>query len=110
MAGTLDLGTESFPPPNDAQTVQFGADFNDSLQLISLWCNNNGQQNAFCEIAAVDVNGVQSKTAVYGQSFPPGRTVIAIPNSPANAAIVLAPNPAKPGKYTGVNVTTSVPG
>lgn len=107
MAGTINLGTTTLA---DGSTVAFEASYNDSLQLIELRCDNKSPQGAFIRIAAVDASGVESKTAVYGESFPPGVNIIAIPTSPANAIITIAANPSKPGKYTGFNVTTTVPG
>lgn len=105
-------GSLAFPPIPfaDGTTVQFEVDFDDTLHVISLRCVNGGAENAFGKLAAVAADGTESLTAVYGQSFPPGTTIIAVPDSPANAAIALTANPNKPGKYSGFNFYSQVPG
>lgn len=107
MAGTIPLGSSPLP---DGTMVTFEVDYDDGLNLISLRCINGSATNAFGRLAAVASDGTESKTAVYGQSFAPGTNIIPIPDTPPNQAVIISANPNKPGKYTGFNFSSQVPG
>lgn len=107
MAGNLVLGEFSFASGGSAR---FEVDYDDSLRVLTFRCVNTGTQNAFGKLVGQDASGVESNTAVYGQSFEPGTSVIAVDLSPANRAITLAASASHPGRYSGYGFSSQVPG
>ena len=86
--------------------VKFTIEAHDTLLVEFFRCENNSEVNAFGKLTQKDPDtGELSSWAIYGQSFPPGVTLL-----PVNSNITLVPNPNKPGKYLGYEFEATVPG
>lgn len=110
MADVIEFPTITVGEGEDAREVKFRLIYNDSLIVTTLECDNGSDQNAFGKVVGWDANGQPNPNAAYGNSFPPGVSVIAIPDAPANKRISLSANPERPGKFKGFNFENQVPG
>lgn len=116
MAGTMKLSSFG---DNEGRQAQFGIDYDDTLAVISMWCDNDTLQPAFGQFQAMALGGTLEEptlTPIDGDSWaqafpgkalagdPPNRTIML----PRGHGVQLFVSPVNPNRLAGVVMTQAV--